>query len=61
MEIIDGISDCRVFSALDLKAGFLNVPVHPDWQTYCGVVTKDGTFVMNRMWFGFKDAPAHFQ
>ena len=31
MEIIDGISDCRVFSALDLKAGFLNVPVHPDW------------------------------
>ena len=30
-EILDELGHCRVYSAMDLKAGFLNVPIHPDW------------------------------
>ena len=60
-EILDELGHCRVYSAMDLKAGFLNVPIHPDWQKYAGLVTQDGLYVMKRMVFGFKTAPCHFQ
>ena len=48
-------------SALDIKAGFHNIPIAGHLQRYCGLATQDGVFVAQCMQFGFKSAPAHFQ
>ena len=29
--------------------------------SFCGLVTQDGLYVLERMMFGFNTAPAHFQ
>jgi hypothetical protein len=47
-------------SALDVKAGFLNVPIEEGSRQYCGIITQDGVYVGNRMLFGFLGAPATF-
>jgi hypothetical protein len=49
-----------LFSSLDIKAGFHNIPVHPDSVKLTAFVTQDGTYEMKRMSFGFRGAPAHF-
>lgn len=50
-----------IFSALDLKAGFHNVPLEEGSKQYCGIITQDGVYVWERMAFGFLGAPATFQ
>ena len=58
LDLLEGYS---LYSALDLKSGFENVVLDPAMTPYCGVVTQDGLFVLERMTFGFNTAPAHFQ
>jgi hypothetical protein len=36
---LDVISDAKYVSALDVKAGFLNVPIEEDSKQYCGIMT----------------------
>ena len=48
-------------TALDIKAGFHNIPIYAPLQKYCGLATQDGVHVAQCMQFGFKSAPAHFQ
>ena len=48
-------------SALDIKAGYFNVPVMPSLMKYLGIVTQDGLYYFQRMVFGHCLAPAHFQ
>jgi hypothetical protein len=50
-----------VFSALDIKAGFHNIPLEEESKRYCGVITQDGIWVYEVMAFGFLGAPATFQ
>ncbi len=50
-----------VFSTMDLKSGFYNVPVAEDTVPLLGMVTPDGLYVWARMPMGAKGAPFHFQ
>ena len=50
-----------MYSALDLKLGFKNIVLDPVMTRFCGIVTQDGLYVLERMTFGFNTAPAHFQ
>lgn len=50
-----------MFSALDIKAGFNNIPLEEDSKRYCGLITQDGVWVLDRMTFGYIGAPACFQ
>jgi hypothetical protein len=59
--VVDAIGNSTVFSALDIKAGFHNIPLEEDSKRYCGIITQDGIWVYDRMAFGFLGAPATFQ
>ena len=59
--VLDCLKDAEVFSCLDLKAGFWNLPITTASIPYCGIITQDGVYEACRMQFGFKSAPAHFQ
>ena len=48
-------------SALDIKAGYFNVPVVSELVRFLGIVTQDALYVFLRMAFGHALAPAHFQ
>ena len=50
-----------VFSAMDLKSGFLNLPVGDGSIPYLGLITQDGLFVWQRMAQGLLGAPLFFQ
>lgn len=60
VSVRDQFAYSRVFSAMDLKSGFLNVPVEPASTTYLGLTTQDGLFTWCRMAFGLVNAPMHF-
>lgn len=49
-----------IFSAMDMKSGFLNIPVDDGSAVYFGLVTQDGLYVWRRMAFGLVNAPMHF-
>ena len=38
-DVIDAIGNSTVFSALDIKAGFHNIPLDEDSKRYCGIIT----------------------
>lgn len=59
--IIDALLGGEIFSCIDLKAGFNNIPMDGPSIPLAAVVTQDGIFEPTRMWFGLKSAPAHFQ
>jgi hypothetical protein len=45
---------------MDLKAGFLNIPVSAESVGMMGLVTQDGLYAWLRMAFGLLGAPMHF-
>ena len=49
-----------MWSLLDLKSGFFNIPVAPSARKYLGVVTEDGLYRYKRMPMGVKSAPGWF-
>ena len=38
------VADSKYFSALDLKAGYHNLPVAPSAKKYTGFITQDGVY-----------------
>lgn len=57
----EAFAHSTIFSAMDLKAGFQNVPVAENTKPLLGLVTQDGLFQWERMAFGLVGAPMHFQ
>lgn len=55
------LSNKSVFSLLDLKDGFLQIKVHPDFTKFFAFATPDGQYEFNRLPFGFCEALAEFQ
>ncbi len=50
-----------VFSKLDLRQGYLQVPLHPNSRNLTAFVTHAGVFRYTRMPFGLSSAPSCFQ
>lgn len=50
-----------VFSKLDLRQGYLQVPLHPDSRNLTAFITHKGVFRFKRMAFGLCSAPSCFQ
>lgn len=60
MTVLNELQGSTVLTALDIKSGFHNIPIPPELQRYCGLVTGEGVFVSQVMQLGFNPAPAHF-
>ena len=60
-DIFDTFTDATVFSTLDLKSGYWQVPMHPDSVEKTAFVCHRGLFHFRRMPFGCTNAPAVFQ
>lgn len=59
-DIFDQVGGSKVFSALDLKAGYWQVPVHPDDKEKTAFRCHRGHYEFNVMPFGLCNAPAVF-
>ena len=55
------IEGCSVFSKLDLKNGYLQVPLHSSAVPKTAVITPFGLYEFLQMPFGLKDASMSFQ
>ena len=61
LEFADRLSGCTVFSKIDLRKGYWQVPVHPDNVAKTVVITPFGLFKFLRMAFGLRNAGSSFQ
>lgn len=50
-----------IFSKLDLRQGYLQVPLHPESRNLTAFITHRGVFRYKRMAFGLSSAPSCFQ
>ena len=60
-DILGGLSNCSVFSSLDLKAGYHQVPMTIQDGEKTTFITPDGLFQFKRMPFGLCNAVPTFQ
>ena len=51
----------RVFSKLDLRQGYLQIPLHPESRNLTAFITHTGLYRYTRMPFGLSSAPSCFQ
>ena len=59
-DIFDQVGGSKIFSALDLKAGYWQIPVHPDDKEKTAFRCHRGHYEFNVMPFGLCNAPAVF-
>jgi len=60
-DCLSRLGNKSVFSLLDLKDGFHQIKLHPDYTKYFAFATPDGQFEYTRLPFGFSESPAEFQ
>lgn len=60
-QLVDNCSTGKVFSTLDLKAGFHNIRASKATQEHLGMVTQRGMYRWLVMEWGLTGAPGYFQ
>jgi hypothetical protein len=60
-DIFDGLGDASIFTVIDLKSGFHQIPVWEPDIPKTAFATPIGNFEYTKMPFGLKGAPATFQ
>ena len=61
-ETLKDLGKARVFSTIDLKSGYWQIPLHPDSRKYTAfTIPGGGQYQFRVMPFGLKNAPSTFQ
>ena len=60
-DVLDQMAGSAVFSLIDLRQGFHQIPMDPDSISLTAFVTHTGLYEYTRMPFGLKTAPGVFQ
>ena len=60
-DILDQLAGSKIFSTLDLRSGYHQIPVHPDDAEKTAFTTHVGLFEFTRMPFGLCNAPPFFK
>lgn len=60
-DCLSRISNKNIFTLLDLKDGFYNIKIHPEYTKFFAFATPDGQYEYNRLPFGYCEAPAEFE
>lgn len=55
------MKDAKVFTKLDARSGFWQIPLTPESRPLTTFITPFGRFQFNRLPFGIASAPEHFQ
>ena len=61
LSIIHRLASSTLFSGIDLKAIFLNIPVCTETMALLGAITQDGLYRYIKLVFGLIEAPMFFQ
>ena len=59
-DIFDRLSSSTIFSTLDLKSGYWQIPMHANSIAKTAFSTGDGHFEFVKLTFGLRNAPAVF-
>ena len=60
-DLLDTLGKAKIFSALDMRAGFHQVPMNDDSKELTAFTTKFGTYHYNTLPMGLVNSPATFQ
>ena len=61
-QTLKDLGQANIFSTIDLKSGYWQIPLHPDSRKYTAFATPDGgQYQFRVMPFGLKNAPCIFQ
>jgi len=58
--VMDNLYGSKVFSVLDLKSAYFNVPIRKEDRQKTAIIVKSGCYEFNYLPFGLKSAPATF-
>ena len=60
-EIHEAVGNCKYFSKIDLRQGFLQIPIHPSLRHLTAFWWNGEVWQYTRCPYGLKNSPVHFQ